>query len=133
MSAVHLTLTPLYAVPLAVLYILLTFNVIRGRFALKIGLGDGGDKFFTRKIRAHGNFSEYVPLALLLMAFAEMNGATPMALHAAGVMLLSGRLLHGYALGITEFNLKARVAGMVLTISSLASSTLATLYVFLAA
>ena len=34
----------------------------------KIGIGDGGDKALARKIRVHGNFVEYVPLGLLLMA-----------------------------------------------------------------
>ena len=119
MSALALTLTPMYAVPLAVLYLFLTFTVISGRRRLSIGLGDGGNKSFRRRIRAHGNFSEYVPMALLLMAFAELGGAAPLVLHSTRLVLLAGRLLHAYALAMTDYNHKARVAGMILTITSL--------------
>ncbi|OTA79175.1 hypothetical protein M434DRAFT_55175, partial [Hypoxylon sp. CO27-5] len=44
--------------------------------------------------RAHQNFSEYVPLALLLSAIAELNGADPRTLTKALTALLAARVLH---------------------------------------
>ena len=110
-----MTVTPLYAIPLAALFLVLSFAVIRRRRGLAISIGDGGNARFARLIRGHGNFAEYVPIVLLLMAFAEMGGAGAVVIHAAGLSLLIGRLLHAYALGLTERNLPARTAGMILT------------------
>lgn len=128
-----MTVTPLYAIPLAALYLVLSTAVIRRRRRLGISIGDGGDTRFARLIRGHGNFAEYVPIALLLMAFAEMGGADAAAIHTAGLLLLSGRLLHAYALGLTERNLPARTGGMVLTFAAIVSGMGACLYASLAA
>ena len=72
---VTLVVTPVYAGILAFMYLYLAFAVIRRRYRDHISLGDGGDASFLRTMRAHGNFAEYVPIALLLMAMAEL-GAT---------------------------------------------------------
>ena len=114
-----MTITTMYAAPLAALFLVLSFAVIRRRRGLAISIGDGGDTRFARLIRGHGNFAEYVPMMLLLMAFAEMGGAGPGVIHAAGLLLLSGRLLHVYALGLTERNMPARVGGMALTFAAM--------------
>ena len=115
-----IAVTPVYAGLLAFLYLFLTFSVIRQRRQLDISVGDGGDARFLRKVRAHGNFAEYVPLALILMALAELAGAGAMTLHAVGALLLAGRLAHGWCFIFTERNLSARVAGMVMTIAAVA-------------
>jgi len=47
-------------------------------------------------VRAHGNFSEYVPMALLLLLLEASTAVAPLMLHVLGVVLLAGRLLHGY-------------------------------------
>jgi uncharacterized membrane protein YecN with MAPEG domain len=114
-----MTVTTLYAAPLAALFLVLSFAVIRRRRGLAISIGDGGDTRFARLIRGHGNFAEYVPITLLLMAFAEMGGAGAGVIHAAGISLLIGRLLHAYALGLTERNLPARNGGMILTFAAM--------------
>ena len=44
--------------------------------------------------RAHANFSENVPLALILAAFAELNGANRKALTGLLSALLAFRVLH---------------------------------------
>ncbi|WP_274620662.1 MAPEG family protein [Colwellia maritima] len=65
--AINITITAFYASLLTLLYIGLSFNVIRLRFKLKVGVGDGGQEQLTKAIRIHGNFSEYMPLALILL------------------------------------------------------------------
>ncbi|MDO6733639.1 MAPEG family protein [Octadecabacter sp. 1_MG-2023] len=93
-----LTLTSLYAGLLAMLYLALSWRVIQGRFAAGVSLGDGDDKPLQRRMRAHGNAGENIPLGLILLALVEVQGAPVFAVHGLGVMLLVGRVLHGVAL-----------------------------------
>ncbi|MFT4993547.1 MAG: putative membrane protein YecN with MAPEG domain [Paraglaciecola sp.] len=108
-----------YASLLALLFFYLTVLVITTRRSKKIGLGDGGDKHFQQYIRAHGNFSEYAPLVLIMLFIAEINGSSSLLLHVAGVCLLFGRFLH--ALGLIRHSGTSwqRLAGMILTFSAL--------------
>ena len=115
-----LAVTPVYAGILAFVYLYLTYSVIRLRRRRKLSVGDGGDPSILRKIRAHGNFAEYVPMALLLMAMAEFLGAGAALLHAIGGLLLVGRLAHGWCFLFTDANLNARTAGMAMTLAAIA-------------
>ena len=69
-----MSVTPIYAGLLALLFILLSMRVIGTRRAARVALGDGGIPALLRRQRVHGNFAEYAPLALLLMALAELQG-----------------------------------------------------------
>ena len=82
-------ITTLYAAILAFLYLGLTLLVIRGRWKFKIGLGDGGNREMERMIRAHGNFAEFVPFALLLLFMLDYSGFSPVMIHILGIMLVS--------------------------------------------
>ena len=113
-------ITVLYAAPLALLYISLSLNVIRLRWKHQISLGTGGIPKIERAIRAHGNFSEYVPLALILITMAEFRGAPSWSIHLFGLTLLIGRLLHGYCLCIKYVAL-FRQMGVFLTLLTLLS------------
>ena len=55
-------------------YLLLSMRVMLHRKAHRIGVGTGGDEVMTRRVRVHGNFAEYVPLALLMLALLELAG-----------------------------------------------------------
>ncbi|RQP23130.1 MAPEG family protein [Piscinibacter terrae] len=66
-------------------------------------------------MRAHSNFAEYVPLALLLLAFMETGGAGPVFLHAMGASLLVGRVVHAYGVSQLKERFAFRVVGMTLT------------------
>lgn len=107
-------ITPLYAGLLAILFLILSIRVVKRR-GQGISLGDGGDAILQRRIRSHGNFAEYVPFILLLMAFLELNELHPYALHALGVSLLAARLLHGIALSFTESWTFGRFYGTLIT------------------
>ncbi|NVJ67432.1 MAG: MAPEG family protein [Gammaproteobacteria bacterium] len=90
--------TPIYAAILAVLIIILSVRVALTRRKLRIGVGDKGDRQMLQVIRVHGNAIEYIPLSLLLMAFAELNGASFYLLNGCGIALVIGRLLHASGL-----------------------------------
>ena len=126
------TIVPFYASLLAVLYIFLSIRVIRMRVANRIGLGDGSNPRLRRAIRVHANFSEYVPLALILVAFVEMQQASPGLVHGLSLSLLIGRLIHSYAVSQEQENVRLRVAGMVLTFVTIGGAALRLLVAFLA-
>ena len=111
----HITAT--YAGLLGLAYIELSMNVIRTRRAAQVSLGSGGNELLERRMRANGNFAEYVPLALLLIAFLEAGGQAAWLIHSLGIALLLGRLLHGYALSSLTRRPAARVGGMMLTLA----------------
>jgi len=106
-------ITPIYAGLLALLYFVLSYRVVLMRD--KISLGDGGNPILQRRIRAHGNFAEYVPFILVMLGFLELNHLPFYALHILGLTLLIARLLHGYSLSFTESFKFGRFWGTVLT------------------
>jgi len=67
------TIVPTYAAVLVLIFVLLSVRVIQMRASAKIGLGHGNNPVMERRIRVHGNFAEYVPLALLLLLCMELQ------------------------------------------------------------
>ena len=122
-----MSITPFYAGVLALLFFLLSIRVIRMR-GTGISLGDGGNPIMLRRIRGHANFAEYVPLILLMMGFLEVSHFPAYLLHGLGIVLVVGRLLHGFALSFTEKFFLGRFLGTVLTFTALNVSALACLY-----
>lgn len=114
-----MVVTPVYAGLLTLLYLVLSLRVVVFR-QRGISLGDGGDPNMLRVIRGHGNFSEYVPLALLLMLVMELSQFSNYFLHVLGVVLVIGRLMHAYALSFTTRFRFGRVWGAALTFLVLA-------------
>lgn len=96
------TVSMFYAGLLGLLFLALSLRVVRLRRSLKVGLGSGGHEALNRAMRAHGNFAEYVPLALLLMLLTEAGTTLPAwGVHLLGLTLLTGRLMHGF-LGVNR-------------------------------
>lgn len=106
--------TPLYAGLLAIWYFLLSIRVVQQR-GHGVSLGDGGDQELLRRIRGHGNFAEYVPLILVMMALLELGKYSSLLLHALGLSLLLARVLHGVALSFTGSWKFGRFYGTLLT------------------
>lgn len=126
-----LPITALYAAPLALGFILLSVRVIRARGASGVPLGVAEGPL-QRAVRAHGNFAEYAPFALLLIAFCEANGLPAWALHGLGVALLAGRALHAAGIVREPEDFRWRVAGMALTFTVIGVAALALLALALA-
>jgi uncharacterized membrane protein YecN with MAPEG domain len=99
-----LTITPLYALPVALIYLVLWFRVSSVRGALNVSFGDGGNAQLLQRIRQHGNCAEWSFFVLILMILAEGMGTPAMWLHISGALLLIGRIAH-------PFGLKAETAG----------------------
>ena len=116
MAALPVPITALYTGLLALLLLVFAFRVIRLRWKLRIGIGDGGDKAMSRAIRVHGNATEHVPIALLLLLVAELNHANPSLLHVCGIVLVAARILHAVGLGRSVGASWQRMVGTIGTI-----------------
>lgn len=113
MNTVAVTL--FFAACCALMQCLLSVLVIRRRLKAGVYFLDGGDDPLLRRIRAHGNFAETVPMALLLMALLEFSGLGRVWLIVFGVALLLGRVIHATSL-LTNHAAWSRSLGMALTI-----------------
>lgn len=107
----------LYAGVNILILLVLAVLVIGGRGKHKIVLGDGGNEGFARTVRAHANAAEYIPAGLVgLLMLALLEPAAPLwLLHATGISLTAGRILHAAGLYAGPLNLGRRL-GMVLTL-----------------
>jgi len=74
--------------------VIFTLRVGNYRFESKISLGDGGNLELRNRVRAHGNFIENVPIALLLILLNDLDGAQDSTLVVMGSILLASRLTH---------------------------------------
>ncbi|WP_147209269.1 MAPEG family protein [Pseudoxanthomonas taiwanensis] len=106
----------IYAALLSLFFAFLTFRTIRLRQRYRVSLGHGKNLLLMRAIRVHGNFAEYVPLGLLLMAASEQLGAPSLLVHSLGSLLALGRLVHAYGVSQENEVLRFRVTGMALTL-----------------
>jgi uncharacterized membrane protein YecN with MAPEG domain len=120
-----LIVTSLVAAVLTIIFVRLSFAVIALRRKNKVPLGTGGNVDLERAIRAQGNFAEYVPFTLLLIAFAEMRGINPIAIHLLCVALLIGRTCHAWGVSNNTENFRFRVIGMGFTLNTIAAAALA--------
>jgi len=93
-----LPITSLVAGVLALLLVLLSVPVSVRRARTNTVFGDGDDATLRRRIRAHGNFVEYAPLALIAVGLMEYRGAASWLVALLGAAFVSSRVLH--ALGM---------------------------------
>ena len=113
-------IVPVYAAVLAVIYIVLSVRVIQARRSAKVAIGTRGDIGLERKMRVHANFAEYVPFALLLATFIEMQGRPAWLIHLICLALVAGRVVHAYGVSQEHENIRLRTAGMAATFAVLA-------------
>ncbi len=127
----HPPVTALYAALLGLLYVRLSVQVIRRRRSAKIAIGTTGDIHLERAARVHGNFAEYAPLGLALLYFVEVTGYPAWTVHALGLLLLVGRLLHAHGVAQACEDFRFRVSGMVMTFLTLLISAVLLLFAVL--
>ncbi|MGI9414039.1 MAG: MAPEG family protein [Hyphomicrobiales bacterium] len=113
--------TALYAGILALLLMYLSFGVIKLRKSAKISIGDGGDEALRRAMRVQANCAEYVPISLILIGLIEANGLPFWLVHALGIVLVAGRVMHAVGLGKGDDDFTYRIRGMQLTFAVIAA------------
>jgi len=108
-------ITPLFAAIFSLIYIVLSFNVVRLRLGEKVSLGFGGSKSIERAVRAHANFIEYVPLSLLLMWFIETLTLSANEVFWLGSVLLIARVAHAFGIFYPRQLMVLRQLGVLAT------------------
>jgi uncharacterized protein len=83
-----------------------------------VSIGDGGDEFLIRRMRAHANFVESAPFVLVLLAALEATGGTNNWLWGLGILYIVGRLAHGLGMDGGVFG-KGRMVGTLITMVTL--------------
>ena len=114
-----LLMTSIIAAILTIIFVKLSFAVIGLRRKNKVSLGSGGYDDLERAIRAQGNFAEYVPIGLILIACLELNGAPWWLVMLPGIALIIGRLIHAKGINEPPPNFSSRVLGMKFTFGTL--------------
>ena len=113
---------------LAMLLFTLSARVLVLRIRLSQPLGDGGHARLARAVRVQGNFTEYVPMALLLMLLMEWRGVPAAALQTYGVALVLARSLHAVGVSQLEERLVWRGISTALTLMLLSGGAVALMW-----
>lgn len=102
--------TALYGALGAILHIVLSGNVsrVRGKVGHFVDPKAPPPELY-RAMRAQGNLTEYLPLALLLLLVMELMGASGTFLHALGGVLILVRISH--AVGVLTQKIGLGIVG----------------------
>lgn len=92
------TVTPIYALAVAAIYMVLWMRVTAKRGGMGQSIGDGGDADLLLRVRQHGNCAEWSSFLLILMILAEGMNAPDLYLHIGGALLVIGRIAHPFGL-----------------------------------
>lgn len=128
MLTLPVTLTITAGAALVNLWLMIRCGQARGKSAVSIG--DGGDDFLIRRMRAQANFVENAPFVLALIAALEITGGTNNWLWGIGIIFIAGRLAHGLGMDGGNFA-KGRMIGTsisMLTLLGLAGWALWSVY-----
>jgi uncharacterized membrane protein YecN with MAPEG domain len=100
----------------AILLVVLALNTGLRRGAQKaIEPGAVGDSALTRAIRAHGNFAENVPLALIVLAALALTNTAALPIHVLGATFTIARIVHAFGMMQAKHPNALRLIGNVLT------------------
>ena len=98
-----------------ILLLCLSLLVVRQRQLHKVAFGDEGVPALAQAIRAFGNATEYVPLALIGIGVLALLQAPPLAIHLAGLVSFAGRVVHAVGLSRSGGASFSRTIGTILT------------------
>ncbi len=116
MLSLPITLTIAAGAALVNIWLMIRCGKARG--TAKVSIGDGGDDFLIRRMRAHANFVESTPFVLILIAAIEASQGSPNWLWYVGIAFIFGRLAHGLGMDGGTFE-KGRMVGTLITMLSL--------------
>lgn len=82
----------------ALLHIWLGMRVARVRVQFKVSVGDGGNEAVLRRMRAHANYHENMPIFVVLIGLLELAGADNRILWGAVILFVLARIAHGFGM-----------------------------------
>ncbi len=118
-----ISVTALFAAILGIMHVVFTLRVALFRKKNLISLGDGGNSELLKRVRAHGNFTETVPIALILLMLNELSFLPAVWLYSLGATLVIARLMHYISIAFNT-TLLLRVGGMAATLLMILASAI---------
>ena len=121
----NLPLTTIFAAIFTLFYLFLSFRIgyFRGSPVMKLIFKmdeDIPETKLQRNVRAHGNFSEYVPIFLVLLLVIEILAQSSFYYLLTICLIFSyGRLAHAICFAFYDSNPFLRISGMLCTYLSL--------------
>jgi len=97
-----LQVTSLIAGLFAFMMVILSLQVSMRRFKVRTVFGDAGDNTLRRRTRAHGNFIEYAPTALIVLGLVEAGGGSSLLVWSLGIAFFLSRVLHAVGMLYTS-------------------------------
>ena len=82
----------------ALLHIWLASRVGRLRGQFKVSVGDGGNEALLRRMRAHANYAENMPIFVILLGLLELAGGDRRILWGLGIAFIIARILHAFGM-----------------------------------
>lgn len=115
---IHMPVTLLTSAVLGILCAVLSILVSAARARTKVMIGDGDGAAEMKPLlyasRAHGNFIEHVPIALILLGGIEVSGASRLLCEIFAGLLILARLMHATGIHRPAPNV-LRAGGALLT------------------
>ena len=121
----NMPLTIFFSAFFTIIYLFLSFRIgyLRGSPVMKLFFKMDKEVSvlkLDRNVRAHGNFSEYVPLFLILLMIMETNNKMSFDyLLTFCLIFLYGRCAHAICFAFFDFSPFLRISGMICTYFSL--------------
>ncbi len=82
----------------ALLHIWLSVRVSQVRRSQQILHGDGGSPALLKRMRAHANYAENLPIFLVLLVLLELAGVWSLPLWIATITFFLARILHAFGM-----------------------------------
>ncbi|MBY0316067.1 MAG: MAPEG family protein [Bdellovibrionales bacterium] len=123
-------MTSLYIGLLGLLYFKISLDTIIARGREKVSLGPGANNEVLHLVSAHGNFSSYAPLFLLMFFLLEQQNTNSVLLHVIGVTFSVGRVLHYLTMKDKERTVKKRKLAMQLTLWPMNALAIINIYAY---
>ncbi len=99
----------------AMVNIWLMIRVGQVRTSEKVSVGDGGNERVIRRMRAHANYGESLPIILILIAVIELATGSHTWLWIVGGLYMLGRIAHGIGMDGGKLG-KGRMVGTIFTL-----------------
>lgn len=124
-------ITTIFLAVLSLMYLAVSLHVSRIRNQLGVRHGVGDSPKLLHAVRAHGNFSEYVPILIFILWMMEYNLASGWLLWVFGLIVVVGRVAYTYGMLSAAHPLWARGVGMLCTYVPLLIGSVVLIYVAL--
>lgn len=117
-NSLSIETTLLFTAAFGVLHVIFTLRVGLFRLKNKVSLGDGGDSQLHKLIRGQGNFTENVPIGLIIILLNELNGLAELSLSILAGTFLVARAIH-YCSIVFRLPFIIRPLSMIATMGSI--------------